>query len=133
MVEENDVRRILGVSHVGVIPARNPLSAFPNKVFTYLSGSLPVISALQGEFARLVDTERIGVNIPAGDIGALADAIVRYAENPTERKDAGERVRALFEAKFDARRIDVDYADHVEMIAQNARLRPSRLKENRRD
>ncbi len=78
----------------------------PSKVQAYLAAGRPVIAALDGEGARVVQTAGAGVACPAEDAAALASAITRLrACTPDERKAMGERGRSYFEQHFDGRRL----------------------------
>jgi glycosyltransferase involved in cell wall biosynthesis len=52
---------------------------------------LPVVAMDSGETRRLVGDGETGLVVPHGDVGALAAAISRLAENPEERRRMGER------------------------------------------
>jgi glycosyltransferase involved in cell wall biosynthesis len=74
----------------------------PTKLQSYLACGRPVIAALDGEGARIVDEAGAGVVCPAQDASALAAVTRRmYEMGAPERAAMGRRGRAYFEAHFD--------------------------------
>jgi len=64
----------------------------PSKVQAYLAAGRPIIACLNGEGARLVDSARAGLTVPAEDGAALAAAVMRlYRLDPSERAAMGKR------------------------------------------
>jgi glycosyltransferase involved in cell wall biosynthesis len=59
-------------------------------------GTLSLVSAGTG-VAPLLQELGAGVVVPVGDVAALAEAVSRLAENPSERAGMGERSRLLAE------------------------------------
>jgi glycosyltransferase involved in cell wall biosynthesis len=64
----------------------------PSKVQAYLAAGRPIIACLNGEGARLVESARAGLTVPAEDGAALADAVLRlYRLDADERAAMGRR------------------------------------------
>jgi glycosyltransferase involved in cell wall biosynthesis len=83
---------------------REPIFALtiPGKVQSYLASGRPIIAALDGEGARIIQEAGAGVICPAESPGALADAVVRLAETPKETRDLmGRRGMEYYGTHFD--------------------------------
>lgn len=74
----------------------------PTKVQSYLACGKPIIAALDGEGARVIEEAGAGISCPAGDPKALAEAVLAMYRMPeSERKDMGLRGRAYYETHFE--------------------------------
>lgn len=119
-VEERDLGRtvhLLGRHPVEAMPRffaladvllatlkRDPIFALtiPAKVQSYLACAKPVIAALDGEGARVIDEARAGLSCPAEDPAALAEAVLTIFRLPErERQAMGRRGRWYFEKHFE--------------------------------
>ncbi len=83
---------------------RDPVFALtvPSKLQSYLACGRPIVAALDGEGARVLEESRAGLACPAGDAQALAAAVAAlYAMPESERADMGAFGRAYFEAEFE--------------------------------
>jgi len=73
----------------------------PGKVQSYLAAGKPVIAALDGEGARVVQEAGAGLTGSAGDPAALADNVLSMTRlSPSERRAMGLRGRDYFEKHF---------------------------------
>lgn len=59
----------------------------PSKLQSYLAAGRPIIAALNGEGARLVQGAKAGFAVAAGDGVALADAVLRLYRSPKAEQD----------------------------------------------
>ena len=87
---------------------RDPVFALtvPSKVQSYLACANPIISAADGETARVVEGSGAGLSCPAEDASALSDAVLKlYQMSPEERQKMGEKGRAYYEANFQRERL----------------------------
>ena len=87
---------------------RDPAFALtvPSKVQSYLACAKPIISAADGETARVMEDSGAGLSCPAEDSAALADAVLRlYRMSPEERQKMGEKGRQYFEMNFQRERL----------------------------
>ncbi len=74
----------------------------PSKIQAYLAAGRPVIAALDGEGARIVDAAEAGFTSPAEDAKALVKNIERlYHLSISEREILGEAGRAYFLKHFE--------------------------------
>ena len=83
---------------------KEPIFAFtlPAKVQSYLACAKPIIAALDGEGARVVNESGAGVAVPAEDPAALANAVLGLAGIGTAELQAmGVKGRHYFEQHFE--------------------------------
>ncbi len=74
----------------------------PSKIQSYLACGRPIVAALDGEGARVIEESGAGIAVRAGDAGALAEAVLRLYHMPRqEREDMGRRGREYFEQHFE--------------------------------
>ncbi|MGH8703253.1 MAG: glycosyltransferase family 4 protein [Burkholderiales bacterium] len=74
----------------------------PTKIQSYLACARPIVAALDGEGARVIEESGAGIAVAAGSAAALADAILMLHRTPAaEREAMGRRGRAYFEREFE--------------------------------
>jgi len=74
----------------------------PSKIQSYLACAKPIVAALNGEAAKIIDESGGGISCPAENAEALADAILRlYHMTHAERSDMGLKGRRYFERNFE--------------------------------
>jgi glycosyltransferase involved in cell wall biosynthesis len=123
-LSQDEISILLKNSHVGVCPASQLRSAFPNKTFSYLSAGLPVISAFQGDLREIIEKEQIGFYYPPNDVDALVDCILKLYNNTELYRRMSENAKRVFDEMFDADKIYEEYTEHVERVeAENYEMR----------
>jgi glycosyltransferase involved in cell wall biosynthesis len=115
-LEESDIRYLLSISHVGLLPWRSVRDAMPNKLFDYLSAGLPVISSLEGEAAQILAECDAGLSYRCGDQQTLYDHISRLTHDSLLRERQARNARDLFERRFRSDVVYGKYADYLEKI-----------------
>jgi glycosyltransferase involved in cell wall biosynthesis len=96
---------------------RNPLMSLtvPSKVQAYLAAGRPIVAAIDGEGARVIEEAGAGVTCRAEDSAALYGAVLRLKALPrAELAALGEAGRKYYEENFDA---DVLTARLVERLS----------------
>lgn len=89
----------------------------PSKVQAYLAAARPIIAALDGEGARVVEEADAGFCSAAGDAGALVASILRMANLPlAERQAMGMRGRTYFDQHFAPERLVSELEDHFKQV-----------------
>ena len=74
----------------------------PSKVQSYLACAKPVIAALDGEGARIIEEAGAGLSCPAEQPAALAAAALKmYQTKRSERETMGKKGRVNFEENFE--------------------------------
>ena len=78
----------------------------PSKLITYLAAGRPVICSAppHSECQAIIGRSRAGINIPPGDAGAIADALITLAENSALAELMAQRARQHFIEHFTADR-----------------------------
>jgi lipopolysaccharide/colanic/teichoic acid biosynthesis glycosyltransferase/glycosyltransferase involved in cell wall biosynthesis len=75
----------------------------PVKLFDYLACGRPVVAAVRGDAARVVEDSGGGVVVPPGDGAALAAAIEELAGDPARRERLGAAGPPFVEARYSRR------------------------------
>ena len=107
-VSKTEIVRIFACADALLLHLRDdPLFAItiPSKVQAYLAMGQPIVAAVAGEAARLLQDSGAAVVVPPGDAPALASAIGGLAAMPPERRHAmGGAGRQFYEQRmsFDA-------------------------------
>ena len=66
----------------------------PHKIFTCLASGKPVLAAVEGDAAAVVESGHAGLTCPSGDPKALADVVRQFYEmSPDERNALGQNGR----------------------------------------
>ncbi len=83
---------------------RDPIFALtiPSKIQSYLACGRPIVAALDGEGARVIEEAGAGMVVPAEDSAALADVVLAmYRLSPERRAAMGASGRSYFLANFE--------------------------------
>lgn len=102
-VPEAELPPLLAAADVGLHTARRleiSSGTLPVKMFSYMASGLPVVMAIEGEAAELVQQAQAGLVVPPEDPDALAEAILTLRGDPALRAVFGQRGRALVEERF---------------------------------
>lgn len=95
----------------------------PYKVQCYMACGKPIIAALNGEGARIVNESGAGVAVAAGSPEALAKAIVEMMEkSPHEREEYGANSRGFFERNYSPHEV---YGNLERFLQEAKALAPS--------
>ena len=74
----------------------------PSKIQSYLAAAKPIIAAMNGEGARIVEDAGAGFTCSSGDSEQLANAVIKlYNLSQRERSVLGQRGRLYFEQNFE--------------------------------
>ena len=93
----------------------------PNKFFDSLAAGKPAVVNLDGWLRRLVEKNRVGVYVPAGDGNALADTLADLAGRPELVREMGRNARALAEREFSRDLLADRLADVLEDVVADPR------------
>jgi glycosyltransferase involved in cell wall biosynthesis len=119
-LDQDQITVLLKHSHVGVCPSGQIENKvfFPNKAFSYLAEGLPVLSSFRGEIEEIIDKYKVGYSYD--NLESLVKGIkALYNDSDLYREMSANALR-LFGEKFDADKIYVEYAQHVERIAKDS-------------
>jgi glycosyltransferase involved in cell wall biosynthesis len=74
----------------------------PSKVQSYLACGRPIVAALDGEGARVIEESGGGMTAPSGDADALAEIVLKmYKMRISDREKMGGHARKYFEEHFE--------------------------------
>ena len=86
----------------------------PNKIQAYMAVGRPIIAAMNGEGARIVEQAAAGVAVKAEDGRALADAILALHAMPQEqRKRLGANGRQYYQNHYDHEQLVSDLIERL--------------------
>ncbi|WP_353191897.1 glycosyltransferase family 4 protein [Pandoraea pnomenusa] len=103
---------------------RDPIMSLtvPSKVPVYLATGKPVIAAMDGAGARVINDAQAGIACPAEDPQALADAVRELAAaSDAQRQMMGEHGRRYYADRFEANRLVRDLVSHLQSATADAR------------
>jgi len=83
---------------------KDPIFALtiPSKIQSYMACGRPILAALEGEGARIVEEARAGIVVPAEDSSALAEAVLKLSlMTSSEREGMGQNGRRYFLQEFE--------------------------------
>jgi hypothetical protein len=89
-------------------------TVYPNKVFDYMAAGRPVVLAIDGVIREVIEAAGAGIYTPAGDVEALANAILSLADDPQAGRAMGVRGRQAVEQRFDRAALAEDLARLME-------------------
>lgn len=90
--------KLLRQADVYILPSHN--EGLPMSVLEAMSFGLPVVTTRVGGIPELVTDDEDGVLVEAGDVAAIAAALVRLAQQPSERARLGAGARARVQAAY---------------------------------
>ncbi len=77
-------------------------TTIPGKVQSYLACARPVIGALNGEGAKVINESGAGYSVASGDSQGLAQAVLKMSRlNDIERNDMGKAALRYYQDNFD--------------------------------
>lgn len=92
----------------------------PSKLFEVMACERPLVAALRGEGAAIVERSGAGVLATPGDGASIATAIRRVlAKSPEERKRMGESGRAFVLREYDRREVAERYLQLLQRVARS--------------
>lgn len=94
----DDVPALMAESDVFALPSRS--EAFPNSVLEAMAAGLPIVACSVGGIPELIDQERNGLLVPAGNATALSAALGRLMASPEWAASLGRAARQTVEARF---------------------------------
>jgi len=96
--ERSDVAEIMRALDVFVLPSLG--EGISNTILEAMASGLPVVATHVGGNPELVEHDRTGKLVPAGDPAALAQALHSYVRDSGQLKAHGQTAREKIEARF---------------------------------
>ena len=87
---------------------RDPAFALtvPGKIQSYMACGRPIVAALDGEGRQLITESGSGLSVPAGDVDALADAVLIMYRMPKDQREVmGKRGKRFCETNFEREKL----------------------------
>jgi glycosyltransferase involved in cell wall biosynthesis len=124
-VDAPQIRALMEMADVGLAPyfSRGDfLASYPNKVLEYLSGGLPILSAIGGLVGDLLDEARCGL-VYGGDTPAevLARLLEELLRDPGRLRVMSDNAQRVFASRFSAANVYGEMSRYLECIAEEAR------------
>ncbi len=88
------------VCFAAVRPEPYPKKVISVKVFEYLACERPVVGALSGESARILEESGGGIVVSPGDARGTADAILSLYKDPARREAMGKSGRSYVNQNY---------------------------------
>jgi len=99
----NPIQHVYEAADVLVLPSL--YEGMPNVVLEAMATGRPVIATAVEGSTDLVVPSVTGILIPAGNVGALATALLRLARDPDRRTEMGRQSRLIAERKYGIERM----------------------------
>lgn len=115
---------VYATSDLCLVPLRRTelfQSVLPSKIFEILAMARPLLLSVDGEARALVEASGGGVYVPPEDAPAMAEAILRLAQDPAACRAMGESGRAYVTEHFDRKRLAARYLGILEGVARRGR------------
>lgn len=99
------------------------ISSIPNKVIDALSLGLPILSPLQGEVAKLIEVNSVGLRYGSDTGRTLADCLQLLIDNPSLRNRLAANASATYRARFAFEKVYGGLVSHLEQLAARSQVR----------
>ncbi len=110
----SDMPALVNLAYATVIPLKRLdlfKSALPSKMFESMAAGRPIVAALWGEAADMVNAAECGLVVPPDDPGALRDAVEKLAADPQLAAKLGANGRRYVVKHFDRGKIAERFGD----------------------
>ena len=114
---KKEMPEILNMADVCLATLKNiPLFAtvYPNKVFDYMAAKKPVILAINGVIREVVEKANCGAYVEPGNSKQLAEAIIKYYENPALAMEHGENGAEYVAQHFERKKITAQFGQFLD-------------------
>ena len=115
----NDMQAAADVGLVTLLPEAGD-NSIPSKVVGYLAAGRPVIASVHqtSPTAKIIHQARCGIVTPPQDPAAMAEAIIKMAESPTQRAEMGRNAREHFLRCFLRQNSTRQWLENLVAVAQ---------------
>ena len=123
-IPKESMPALLSLAYATIIPLRRLdlfKSALPSKMFEAMAAGRPIVGALWGEAADLIETARCGIVVEPEDPQALSEAVTRLAADPTGAEQLGRNGREYVVANLDRRQIAGTLEQLLNEVARGSR------------
>lgn len=102
-------------------------TTYPNKAFDYMAAGRPTLLAIDGVIRKVIEDSGSGVFVPPGDETALADAILKLAENRSAAREMGSRGREYVVRHFNRNEQAAEFVTLCENLVRHWNEEPHRF------
>lgn len=99
-IDRESVATLMNRATIGLLlfdSVPNHVEALPNKLFEYMSASLPVIASNFPLWREIVEGSECGICVDPNDVPAIRETILSLLENEREARRMGENGRKAIE------------------------------------
>jgi glycosyltransferase involved in cell wall biosynthesis len=89
-------------------------TVLPSKMFEAMAMECPIVLGVEGEARALLDEAGAGIGIEPGNADALAEAVLRIVDSPSEAEQFSANGLAYVRTHFDRRALALSYLDLLE-------------------
>lgn len=108
------LQSLLASCHVSLIPMRqDSWVGLPYKLADYCAAGLPVLSSLDGECRRLLDTKKAGLFYKPGSVQSLKSGILELYNHPEQLESFSRNSRSLSCELFDRSKTYPNLAEFI--------------------
>ena len=93
-------------------------TVLPSKIFEAMAMGRPIVLGVEGESRELVEEGGCGLCIEPENDAALADAVLKLAQNPGLRRELGERGQDYVARNFDRETLAMRYLGILEGVVE---------------
>jgi len=120
-IRSREIAYLREIAWCGLAPYRVGFTTMGNKLFEFMSGSLPILSSLDGEPKALLESLDVGLSYESGNAESLAKEVERLLHDPELHARLSRNSGAAYQSRF---RADIVYPGMVEFL--EARAEPRR-------
>jgi glycosyltransferase involved in cell wall biosynthesis len=105
---------IWGLANASIVHLRKtPVfrTVIPSKIFEAMAAGVPTLLGVEGEAADIVTDAKAGLLFEPENAGALAEAVIRLADNPELTRSLGENGRQAARERYDRRVLAAQYLE----------------------
>jgi glycosyltransferase involved in cell wall biosynthesis len=113
---------LLNLAYATIIPLKRLdlfKSALPSKMFESMAAGRPIVAALWGEAATLIEQAECGIVVEPEDAGAVHLAVEKLAAEPALAQRLGESGRAYAIRNFDRKDIAERFIELLRVVAKD--------------
>ncbi len=119
-VPESELPKYIALADIGLHVQKDlavSAMALPVKMFSYMACERPVLLAIRGEAAELLQEAKAGIVVPPEDPAALAEAILELQSDPERCREYGRNgrltVEKLYSRKAQANHLSDLFISHL--------------------
>lgn len=102
-VDRGRIRELLSFAKVAVVtflPAANHVESQPNKMFEYMSSSIPVVASHFPLWKKIIEDGRCGICVDPASPEQISSAIISLIDQPVQAEDFGRNGRQAIISKY---------------------------------